>query len=250
MINSIMFTFYRVFMYVGNSASSETWYWSYSNFQLSNRNIKYEYGDSYVMMIAGEFFLRFFIFFSLFVSFGFISIVNALMLRVILKSSHLVLLCLTMAEDSCAARYRINFRRRRIIYRQMAMTGAHAAYHDRFRMSKRGLFFTLSCLLSLNYGFWIACQEFSSKTSFNSIYSLMPRQYFLLVEVVEILNYIFVRTRTTIKYLPKFITITHMTFLMYVNSHVYPAQLEAIGALVWSNILIFALFIWKYEMPA
>lgn len=99
-----MFTFYRVFMYVGNTRSTETWYWTYINYQITNRNIKYEYGDSVVMMIAGEFFVRFFIFVALFVSFGFISIVNALMLRVIIKCSHLILLCLTMAEDRCVSR--------------------------------------------------------------------------------------------------------------------------------------------------
>ena len=112
------------------------------------------------MTIAGEFFVRFFVFVALFVSFGFISIVNALMLRVIIKCSHLVLLCLTMAEDRCANRDRINWRRRRVIYRQMAMTGAHAAYNDRFGFSKCGLFFTLVSLLMLNYGFVVACQEF------------------------------------------------------------------------------------------
>lgn len=131
------------------------------------------------------------------------------------------------------------------------MTGAYSAYYDRFSMSKGSILFTLCCLLLLNYGFVVACQEFWTKTTFNSVYSLMlNRQYFLLVEMVEILNYLFVRTRTSIKYLPKFITITHMIFLMYVNSHMYPAQQEAIGVLIWSNLLIFALFINKYEMPA
>jgi hypothetical protein len=57
---------------------------------------------------------------------------------------------------------------------------------------------------------------------FNSTYSgTVDQSYFFMVNVFEILSLMFVRTRSTIKYLPKFILILNVMYLMYVSSFVY-----------------------------
>lgn len=43
MINEIMFTFYKQFMYVQEVVSNETWFWTLTNYQTSSRTLKYTY---------------------------------------------------------------------------------------------------------------------------------------------------------------------------------------------------------------
>jgi hypothetical protein len=103
----------------------------------------------------------------------------------------------------------------------------------------------------LCYSLIMACQNFWSSRTFHSVLSrMLDNQYFFTVECIEIITFIFIRTRTSIKYFPKFITVSHMIFLMYVNSHMYAAQHEAINAMMYSNLAMISYFIYKYEVPA
>jgi hypothetical protein len=47
--------------------------------------------------------------------------------------------------------------------------------------------------------------------------------YFFYVNVMEFLTLIFIRTRSSIKYFSKFITILNIAFLFYINSYFYGA---------------------------
>ena len=51
------------------------------------------------------------------------------------------------------------------------------------------------------------------------------------ISTIELMCFIFIRTRSSIKYLPKLITIANITFLMYVNSFMFGCQYEALGVL-------------------
>ena len=68
--------------------------------------------------------------------------------------------------------------------------------------------------------------------AFNSTFSgMVNEEYYLTVALFELLSFQFIRTRSSIKYFPKFITILNMVFLMYVTAHMYPAQQEAMQLL-------------------
>jgi hypothetical protein len=47
--------------------------------------------------------------------------------------------------------------------------------------------------------------------------------YFFYVNMIEFASFFFVRTRSSIKYLPKFVAIMNVTFLFYINSYIYSA---------------------------
>jgi hypothetical protein len=94
-----MFTFYRKFLYVTEPATGETWYWTAMNFYKSNRTLKYDYKDSTSMMILGEIVFRFILLAQCFLCFAFISLVNALLIRVTIKSSTVLLVGLASIQD-------------------------------------------------------------------------------------------------------------------------------------------------------
>jgi hypothetical protein len=50
-VNQIMFTFNRQFMYVIDTYSNENWYWSSQNFDKIVRTLKYQYDNSVANMI-------------------------------------------------------------------------------------------------------------------------------------------------------------------------------------------------------
>ena len=63
-------------------------------------------------------------------------------------------------------------------------------------------------------------------------------------------TFLFARTRSTIKYFSKYVTIANLMFLMYINSHMYAAQLEAFLLLVFTTILLLCFFLRKFEAKA
>lgn len=65
----------------------------------------------------------------------------------------------------------------------------------------------------------------------NTISGSFNDAYFFYVNMIEMVSFIFVRTRSSIKYFPKLITIANITFLFYVNSEMYPCQFESLSFL-------------------
>ena len=48
--------------------------------------------------------------------------------------------------------------------------------------------------------------------------------YYGYINMVEFLFFIFMRTRISLKYCPKIITIFNLILLMYINAYLYAAQ--------------------------
>eukprot|EP00356_Strombidium_inclinatum_P017314 CAMPEP_0170490742 /NCGR_PEP_ID=MMETSP0208-20121228/8827_1 /TAXON_ID=197538 /ORGANISM="Strombidium inclinatum, Strain S3" /LENGTH=98 /DNA_ID=CAMNT_0010766183 /DNA_START=1422 /DNA_END=1715 /DNA_ORIENTATION=+ len=74
--------------------------------------------------------------------------------------------------------------------------------------------------------------------------------YFFYVNFMELFSFLFIRTRSSIKYFPKFITIVNLMFLFYVNSYMYPAQLEALYLLQNVSLFFLVFFLTHYEYDA
>jgi len=85
-----MFLFNRNTMYVAEVLSGEVWYWSSSTYYGVNRLFKYDYQQDVGSMIIWEILFRFKLFFILTLAFMIISIINALVVRIAIKSSVLV----------------------------------------------------------------------------------------------------------------------------------------------------------------
>ena len=148
-------------------------------------------------------------------------------------------------------RSRRDYRARTFIYRSLGNTGAQAAYLDRNSISKSGLVVGLASSLVIYYGMFISCNKMWTLLTFNNTYSgLINEEYFFYVNYIELLTFLFIRTRSSIKYFPKLITIANLTFLMYVNGHMYAAQQEALLVLNNASLLIFIYFVIKFEIDA
>lgn len=66
----------------------------------------------------------------------------------------------------------------------------------------------------------------------------------------ELLFMVFCRTRSSIKYLGKYITILNLIYLFYVNMYIYPAVYEAHSLLSFTTLFLFVWFIKRYEWEA
>lgn len=109
-----------------------------------------------------------------------------------------------------------------MIYQSMGDIGALSAYLDRSGQSKKTLYFSVISLCILYYFLQLACYNIWTRMSFNQTYTDgINDAYFFYVFTMELACFLFVRTRTSIKYFPKFITLANISFLMYVNSYMY-----------------------------
>jgi hypothetical protein len=68
--------------------------------------------------------------------------------------------------------------------------------------------------------------------------------------MTELASFLFIRTRSSIKYFPKFITIANIIFLIYVNSYLYPFQLESLTVLEMFTAWLLLFFLARYEYEA
>lgn len=74
--------------------------------------------------------------------------------------------------------------------------------------------------------------------------------YFFYVNLLEFASLFFLRTRSTIKYLPKYITLLNLTFIIYPNSYLYSAQYEFFSLIGQLTFAAFLYFLKYYEIPA
>jgi len=73
--------------------------------------------------------------------------------------------------------------------------------------------------------------------------------YFANVNLLEFLTFIFIRTRSSIKYFAKFITILNIAFLFYINSYIYGAQYAMLAVTFWGSFFLFFMFLRYFEQP-
>jgi hypothetical protein len=162
---------------------------------------------------------------KLIIFFAFISIVNAIVIRITIKCSIFLLLWYIKVEEQCRRNSRRENIRTRYVYSLIGSAGAEAAYLERNGMSTSCIILGLLSAMVIYYAMFIACNTIWTSMSIPSVYSgIVNEEYFFYVNIIELLSFIFVRTRSSIKYLPKMLTVFNLTYLMYVNSYMYAAQ--------------------------
>jgi hypothetical protein len=105
----------------------------------------------------------------------------------------------------------------------MGDIGALSAYLDRERISKSIIYLSYIGILFIYYFMYLSCNHLWTLMAFNNTISgSVNDAYFFYINMIEMASFIFVRTRSSIKYFPKIITIANLIFLFYVNSEMYP----------------------------
>ena len=130
----------------------------------------------------------------------------------------------------------------------MGGVGALAAYLDRNERSKAPIYFQLFVVLFTYYTMYTSSYKLWTTLVFSKTFSgKVNENYFFYVNYLELFTLVFIRTRTSIKYFAKNITIANMMYLVYVNSHMYAAQHEGLLLLISYSITVLAYFIYKFE---
>lgn len=130
----------------------------------------------------------------------------------------------------------------------MPHIGAQAAYLDRRGSSKVGLIFAFIGCLSAFYFMYGSCYFLFTAMSFPSIFARgINDVYFFYYNMVEFMSLVFIRTRSSIKYFPKIVTLMNLWYLFYVNSYIYAAFYECYACLFYTTMFIFFGFLKYYE---
>jgi len=74
--------------------------------------------------------------------------------------------------------------------------------------------------------------------------------YFFYSNLAEFNYFLFIRTRLSLKYYPKVVTLMNLVFFVYINTYLYSAQLQLMRLLLWSNILLLITVLIEFELPA
>jgi hypothetical protein len=107
----------------------------------------------------------------------------------------------------------------------------------------------LGLLYSLLYKYsFLAFEVMVSNNTCLSGYELAL--YYYYINLMELASFFFVRTRSSIKYLPKFLTLSNLMFLIYLSQSDLPHFRLAFKTLLGMSGFIYTYFIINYELPA
>ena len=250
MVNQFIFTFRRESGYLLNKFTNEQWSWREDQFLWILMNQKYDLGGSAILTFSLFILTKFSRLFRAICSFMLLSFVNGLFVRIALICSNVILFPLLYLIKIFSPQ-QITDQETAQIYQQMGVIGALSANFDRQGASKKiflsGIFYTFfifSFMQSSCYFFWtmIAFPD-TWAGEINSI-------YFVYSNFLEFFCFIFIRTRTSIKFFPKFITIPNLIFLFYINSYMYAAQTAFLVMLFSLTIAVCFAFLEFFEVPA
>ena len=185
-----------------------------------------------------------------FLAFGFLSTINAILIRIAILSSSVVVFPLLSCTRSILRAAMTNFQVA-AVYRASPHIGAPAAYLDRRGTSKWNLIGSFMMCLLCFYFMYASSYFMWTTVVFPSIIARgINDLYFFYINLLEFASLFFIRTRSTIKYLPKYLMLMNLIFIFYVNSYFYAAQYELIWILILGSYALFFYFLINYEIPA
>ena len=107
----------------------------------------------------------------------------------------------------------------------MGDSGALSAYLDREGMSRCPVYSGYLLTGLVYYALYLASERLFTMMTFQtgSYSGEINQAYFFYINMLELTSFIFLRTRSSIKYYPKIITLANLSFLYYINSTMYAA---------------------------
>ena len=74
--------------------------------------------------------------------------------------------------------------------------------------------------------------------------------YFAYLNFFEFTWFLFARTRLTLKFYPKMVTLMNIAFFVYINSYAYAASIQFLVFTISLNVMVLVYFLSKSEMAA
>jgi len=227
------------------------WYWDKTKFYK-----KSQYPSS---EIIHEIFLKLWILIKSFISFGVLSLITAFVFRIgLMASSIFLFICsifLTFSlynlVDACRCCIQENRVNQQIAYRAMPWLGMHASNLRRTNRSNTFLHLAFLYFLLITYMFYGECYAVWANmfSGYFSTLSIDSQGYYPYVEFLELSMLVFIRSRISIKYFPKIMTILNVLYLFYCYTGLFPYAFLAILLLSSASLVVFLLFLKYFELP-
>lgn len=245
MLNQIAMTFKRQDGFLQRNDTGDKWYWNAKHYGHFQSNSKFDYDDNVIWWFVSMVLKKIFLVLGIVISFALLSVTNGLLIRVAIMSSSVIIFPLLSCSNSIL-RHQISAEQVGMVYRTMPQIGAQAAHLDRRGLSKFGLIGSFLWCLMIFYFMYGSCYFMWTCMIFPSAFSPGINDiYFFYINMIEFLSFFFVRTRCTIKYLPKIITMINVSFIFYVNSYFFAASYEALSFMSLLTFFVIMIFI-KY----
>lgn len=111
-----------------------------------------------------------------------------------------------------------------LIFRTFPWIGIYlyALLYNHRQHEKKYVIFAFICLLLLFYFIYLGSYYFWNATLFGKSFPKgLEESYYSFIAAIELINLLFFRTRTTLKYLPKYLFILQFMFLYHLNNTAY-----------------------------
>lgn len=230
--------------YLSNNITSEDWSWHKKSYELkSSRPASIK---NVIQFLSNKFSLVF----GCLMGVALLSALNGLVVRFALISSNIIIVPILWVMKKCFG-IRESERNTQIIYHSMGIIGAQIA--DLHRNKKSQIFFVVAVMtgLFLTYYVQTCCYYVWLILMFPSTFAgNLNDLYFFYSNLVEFTFFIFIRTRLSLKYYPKVVTLLNLVFLVYINSYLYSAQFQIFQLIIATNVLVFATVLLEFEVPA
>ena len=106
-------------------------------------------------------------------------------------------------------------------------------------------------LMIIFYCIFVSLFEFLDSLLFVMSFPLgIDLKFYILIVVMEVTSFLFIRTRTSLKFFPKMVFIFLFTFCFYIQFNGYAFYNEAFLCLVFACLFFLCLFISFIEIPA
>jgi hypothetical protein len=170
--------------------------------------------------------------------------------RMALISSNVIIVPILWVMKKCFG-IRESDRNTQVIYHSMGIIGAQIADLQRTKQSKVFFAHAVVAILLLTYYVQTCCYYVWVRLMFPASFaSNLNDLYFFYSNLLEFNFFIFIRTRLSLKYYPKVVTLLNLVFFVYLNSYMYSAQLQIYRLLLSTNILVFITVLLEFEVPA
>lgn len=139
-----------------------------------------------------------------------------------------------------------------IIYQVVPWIGVYSSYFSRTGRNDGTLVMAYVQYMAVIVAFNAACYFIWSQRFFvfGSFTASQLNLYYLYVQMMEMFFMLFVRTRISIRYLPRILTVLNVLFLTYYFAYFYPFCSEALFVLIISSVLTVLAFLRWSECPA